>query len=111
MADVFERTAMATQNKSPYICHIFVCTNDRHGVRKSCADGNSPDIRAALKKAVADKGWKGKVRVSASGCLGLCEHGPNVILYPQQIWLSGVTAEDVSGIVEKIEGLDESLKN
>ena len=29
---------MEKEQKSPYESHVFVCTNDRGGVRKSCAD-------------------------------------------------------------------------
>lgn len=61
---------MAVQNESPYAVHLFVCTNDRAGERKSCADDHGLLIKAAIKKAVDEKGWKGKVRVSASGCFG-----------------------------------------
>ncbi len=44
---------MAKQNESPYAVHVFVCTNDRQGKRKSCADGNTPLIKKALKEGVA----------------------------------------------------------
>ena len=94
---------MASKNESPYVCHIFVCTNDRSGQRKSCADGNSPLIRAALKKEIAKRSWKPRVRVSQSGCLGLCGDGPNVILYPQKVWFSGVSPSDVAEIIAKVE--------
>ena len=70
---------MADKKESPYLCHIFVCTNDRKGKRKSCADNDSRLVRFNLKEAVNNKGWKGKVRVSQSGCLGLCANGSNVI--------------------------------
>jgi (2Fe-2S) ferredoxin len=80
-----------------------VCTNDRHGARKSCADGDNVEIRQALKQSIAEKGLKGKVRVSQSGCLGLCEDGPNVIMYPQKIWLCGVTKKDIPDIIARIE--------
>jgi hypothetical protein len=43
---------MAKQNEPPYAVHIFVCTNDRQGERKSCADGNTPLIKKALKEGV-----------------------------------------------------------
>ena len=43
---------MADRKETPFVCHVFVCTNDRQGARKSCADGASPALRAALKKAV-----------------------------------------------------------
>jgi len=96
---------MPTQNESPYKCHIFVCTNDRQGKRKSCADDNSAQIRQVLKEEVANRGWKPEVRVSQCGCLGLCADGPNVILYPQKIWFSGVSENDVSEVVEAVEGI------
>jgi len=93
------------ENVSPYVYHVFVCTHDRKGERKSCADGNSSDIRKALKKEVSAWGWKGRVRVSKSGCLGLCQKGPNVILYPQKIWFSEVLESDVRGIISEIESV------
>jgi (2Fe-2S) ferredoxin len=49
--------------------------------------------------------WKGKVRVSQCGCLGLCQKGPNVILYPQKIWFSGVLESDAPGIISEIESI------
>lgn len=99
---------MSERNESPYRCHVFVCTNDRGGERKSCADGDSPKVRAALKQAVADKGWKPKVRVSQSGCMGLCAKGANVILYPQKVWFSNVYPEDVEDVISEIEKIMES---
>ena len=94
---------MAEQKETPYVSHVFVCTNDRGGKRKSCADNDSPAIRKALKEAVADRGWKGRVRVSQSGCMGLCAKGPNVMIYPQKIWFSDVSTDDVDTIIAKIE--------
>ncbi|MGC8774636.1 MAG: (2Fe-2S) ferredoxin domain-containing protein [Chlorobaculum sp.] len=94
---------MLIQNESPYIAHVFVCTNDRGGERKSCADGNSQLIKEKLKEAVDSKGWKGKVRVSTSGCMGVCAQGTNVMIYPQKVWFSGVSPDDVDAIVAAIE--------
>jgi (2Fe-2S) ferredoxin len=89
---------------SPYLCHVLVCTNDRHGERKSCADGQSVLLREQLKDAVAQRPHlKGRVRVSAAGCLGLCARGPNVMLYPQAIWFSGVTPADLPQLLEAVE--------
>ncbi len=94
---------MLKQNESPYVTHVFVCTNDRSGKKKSCADNNSHLIKAKLKDKIYAKGWKGKVRISASGCLGVCAKGPNVMLYPQKIWFSEVLFDDVDDIVSIIE--------
>ncbi len=89
--------------KTPFKCHVFVCVNDRQGERKSCADDGGREIKARLKEAVKARGWFApQVRVSQSGCLGLCEGGPNVVLYPQEILFTGVTLDDVDRIVEEI---------
>jgi (2Fe-2S) ferredoxin len=98
---------MLIQNESPFTAHVFVCTNDRGGERKSCADGNSPLVKAKLKEAVDAKGWKGKVRVSTSGCMGVCAQGANVMIYPQKLWFSEVSPDDVDAIVSAIEGIME----
>ncbi len=94
---------MLKQKKLPYVSHVFVCTNDRGGERKSCADNNSKLIKSNLKNAVNEKGWKGKVRISTSGCMGVCAKGSNVIIYPQNVWLSEVSPGDVGEIVSIIE--------
>ena len=96
---------MADKKESPYLSHVFVCTNDRGGERKSCADNNSRLVRSKLKEAVSEKGWKGKVRVSQSGCMGLCAKGSNVMIYPQKIWFAGVLPEDVGEIISEIQDI------
>ena len=94
---------MPKQNDSPFISHVFVCYKDRGGEKKSCADNNSKLIKSNLKKAVKERGWKGKVRISTSGCMGLCAKGANVIMYPQNVWFSEVFPDDVDEIVSTIE--------
>lgn len=94
---------MPKQIESPYVSHVFVCTNDRGGERKSCADDKSLLIKAVLKETVNEKGWKGKVRISTSGCMGLCTQGPNVMIYPQNICFSEVFPDDVSRVISAIE--------
>jgi (2Fe-2S) ferredoxin len=94
---------MPKKNESPYLSHVFVCTNDRKGERKSCADNNSQSIRSKLKDAVNEKGWKGKVRISTSGCMGLCAKGSNVMIYPQKVWFSEVFPDDADEIMSTIE--------
>lgn len=98
---------MPNQNESPYVSHIFVCTNDRKGESKSCSDNNSQLIKSKLKDAVSEKGWKGKVRVSTSGCMGLCATGPNVMIHPQKVWFSEVSPDDLDEIVSTIERIME----
>ncbi len=94
---------MQKQAESPYVAHVFVCTNNRNGARKSCADGGSEELKAALKEALHAKGWQGKVRVSSAGCLGVCDKGPNVMIYPQKLWFSEVCLSDVAELVALLD--------
>jgi (2Fe-2S) ferredoxin len=96
---------MENEKKSPYEIHVFVCTNDRGGTRKSCADGDSRQTRAMLKEEINKRGWKGRVRLSQCGCMGLCARGPNVIFYPQQSWFPAVKTEDVDEIITRLESI------
>lgn len=82
----------------PYQKILFVCTNARED-GACCSRRNSAAIREALKTYVNTHGLKGRIRVSQSGCLDRCAQGPNVMVFPDQIWYSGVTPDDVPTIV------------
>ena len=97
------------KSNTPYICHLFVCTNSRGGEQKSCGDEGTPDLKAAIKAEIKKRGWKGIVRVSASGCLGACESGPNIMLYPQKIWFSGVSSDNLPEIIQTVEVIVEAV--
>ena len=88
---------------SPYKRFVCVCTNTRDQGQACANPGRRGDaIWAALKAGAAKAGLKGKVRVTRSGCLGLCEHGPNVLVYPEGEWYSGVKTGDVAEILKNI---------
>ena len=88
----------------PYRKTVFVCTIKREGGRIACAnpgrDGEA--ICESLKHAVKEAGLKKQIRVARSGCLDLCEKGPNVLVYPEGDWLCGVSLSDVPEIVRKL---------
>jgi (2Fe-2S) ferredoxin/SAM-dependent methyltransferase len=56
-------------------------------------------VLEALRREVVARGLEEEVQVTACGSLGLCEHGPNLVVYPAGIWYSGVTPADVPDIV------------
>jgi (2Fe-2S) ferredoxin len=92
------------KQQTPYLCHIFICTNVRGNDPENpgCGIKGGGTLKALLKQAVKDRGWKGKVRVSTAGCMGLCGTGPNVVLYPQGIHFSAVTENDVPLIMDAL---------
>jgi len=82
--------------------HIFICTNRREpgGPRPCCDPNGTADLYRAFKEAVAARELKATVRANKAGCLDHCEHGPNVVVYPDEVWYGGVQAKDVAEIVQ-----------
>jgi (2Fe-2S) ferredoxin len=37
--------------------------------------------------------------------MGLCQDGPNVIIYPQKIWFSEVSPDDLGHVISSVEGI------
>jgi len=83
-----------------YDVHIFVCTNQRSGSeRLSCGEAHGLELVAEFKKLLKDSGVSLKTRANRSGCLGICDYGPTVAIYPEGTFYVGVKKEDVKEIV------------
>jgi len=82
--------------------HIFVCGNQRPaGHPRGCCDPlGEARLQKLLKQKLAARGLKGRVRANQAGCLDQCEHGPNIVVYPEAVWYGGVRKEDLDEIVE-----------
>ena len=87
--------------------HIFVCTSSRpNGQQKGfCHTKSGVDILSNFREEIEERGLGGEVFISNTGCFGLCEQGPIVVVYPENVWYGSVTPEDVEEIMdEHIEG-------
>lgn len=78
-----------------YDAHVLVCKGG------DCKKRGSKSVRGALKDELRAQGMNGDVRTDSVDCLGLCKHGPNLIVYPGGAWYLGVTENDVPEIVEQ----------
>ena len=65
-----------------------------------CVSSESPEIREALEKGIAQQGIGDTVQVKLSGCHGYCEQGPIVIIEPEGVFYCRVTREYVPEIIE-----------
>jgi len=82
--------------------HVFVCTNRREpgNPKGCCAEKGADEVRDAFKQLLHERKLKGRIRANAAGCLDQCARGVTVVVYPEQVWYGGVTAADVSEIVD-----------
>ena len=75
--------------------HALICGGT------GCTSSGSAEIQEALHREIAAKGLEDEIKVVQTGCFGLCALGPIMIIYPEGIFYSKVTAEDVPEIVEE----------
>ena len=90
--------ALATLAKSAakvrdYDSHVLVCKGG------DCKKRGAKAVCKALKDELRAEGLNRDVRVDSVDCLGLCKHGPNLIVYPGGTWYLGVVEQDVPEVV------------
>ncbi|HEX9646330.1 MAG TPA: (2Fe-2S) ferredoxin domain-containing protein [Alphaproteobacteria bacterium] len=84
-----------------YRQHVFCCTNQRDpsDPRGCCQARGAIELRNYM-KAKAKKMGLEDVRINASGCLDRCELGPTMVIYPDGVWYSCKTREDVDEVLQ-----------
>jgi len=98
------RSAVSRKADDPkpfYRCHVFCCVNEREEghPRGCCRDKGSAELRDYMKARAKELGLR-RVRINQSGCLDRCELGPTVVIYPDGIWYTCRSKEDVDEILE-----------
>ena len=66
-----------------------------------CMSGNSEAIKNEFLTQLEACGIQDEVSVYLSGCFGLCEKGPVVVVFPEMTFYSHVKVEDVKEICEE----------
>jgi (2Fe-2S) ferredoxin len=87
-----------------YDKHIFFCTNQREPGEGCCNDLGAQTMRDYAKDKVKAQGIPG-VRVNSAGCLGRCDLGPVIVIYPEAVWYTYIDESDIDEII------DSHLKN
>ena len=70
-------------------------------VSTGCAALGAWRVMEAFKAELEKQGLKDKVEIRETGCLGFCEQGPRVTIYPEEICYFKVKPEDIPEIVSK----------
>lgn len=83
--------------------HVFVCMNQRPAghPRGSCGAAGAGSVFEALAGEVEKRGLFEKVQVTGTFCMGPCDNGPTVVVYPDGVWYGRVKPEDVSAIFDE----------
>ncbi|HOM71742.1 MAG TPA: NADH-ubiquinone oxidoreductase-F iron-sulfur binding region domain-containing protein, partial [Armatimonadota bacterium] len=78
-----------------YRAHVLVCNGT------PCILKGSRAVQTALVDEIKKKGLENEIKVVETGCLGISEVGPVMVVYPEGITYCGVTVNDVPTIVEE----------
>ena len=78
-----------------YRAHVLVCGGT------GCTSSGSAKLIERLEDQIREKGLDKEIKVVRTGCFGLCEAGPVVIIYPEGTFYSRVKLEDVDEIVSE----------
>ena len=82
--------------------HLFFCSNQREAGQMCCNNhGASAMLAYAKDKAKALKIDGNRIRINKAGCLGRCDQGPVMVVYPEETWYSFIDNEDLDEIIQE----------
>ena len=84
----------------PFRLHLFVCTQQKPEGVASCPASGSFAVLDGLDREIQARGLNAHVQLTTCGCMGLCDEGPVMVVYPAGVWYRHVQPSDVPEIVD-----------
>ncbi len=83
--------------------HVFICSMKRPPghPRGSCGECGSDKLTPAFAQELMKRGLMERVALTQTTCLGPCQSGANVLVYPGGVLYAKVAPEDIGTIVEQ----------
>ncbi len=66
-----------------------------------CVSAGALKIKDRFHEVLKDKGIASEINIIETGCMGPCDYGPVMVIYPEGIFYKTVTVDDVQEIVEE----------
>ena len=89
---------------SHYDKHVFFCVNQRGAGEDCCNNHQAQAARDYVKDKVKMLGIsteKNCIRINSAGCLGRCDQGPVLVVYPEGVWYTYIDQTDLDEIIEE----------
>ena len=80
--------------------HVVICTASH------CTYRGANDVAGRLRLEVIRRKLDSEILINNCGTIDLCDIGPNIVVYPDNIILSGVTLKDVARVCDYLAGGD-----
>jgi (2Fe-2S) ferredoxin len=78
--------------------HVLICTASH------CAGKGANDVAGRLRLEVVRRGLDAEILVNNCGTIDLCDIGPNLVVYPDNVIYRGVTVRDIPAILGHLTG-------
>ncbi|MDF9408435.1 MAG: NADP-reducing hydrogenase subunit HndC [Pelotomaculum sp. PtaB.Bin013] len=78
-----------------YRSHVLVCSGS------ACVLSGCQTVKEALAEGIKKQQLDNEIQLIETGCMGLCDLGPRLIVYPEGVVYCRVTAEDAEEIVNE----------
>jgi len=75
--------------------HVLVCAG------AGCVSSGCREVRDALVQGITESGLQGEIKVIETGCIGSCDLGPIVVIYPEGVFYQKLKPEDARLIAEE----------
>ena len=75
--------------------HVLLCYGG------ACISSNAGSVKETMEKAIAKAGLQNEIDVVTTGCMGTCELGPIMVIYPEGVFYQKVKPEDAEEIVQE----------
>lgn len=75
--------------------NVLVCAG------ASCISSGSKSVKGELEKEIKEHNLNDEIRIIETGCIGPCQLGPVVLVYPDSVFYKQVKPEDAKDIVEE----------
>ncbi|MFN4022833.1 MAG: (2Fe-2S) ferredoxin domain-containing protein [Hydrogenophilus thermoluteolus] len=85
--------------------HLFFCCNQRDPGDTCCANHDAEGMMRYARDSAKALGLAlnatGGVRINKAGCLGRCDLGPVLVVYPDGIWYTYLDESDIDEILSE----------
>ncbi len=83
--------------------HIFICLNPRPPghPKGSCTTNGGQDVLMEFARELEERALFGRLKLTRTSCLGPCDLGPIVLVYPEGVMYGGVQPGDVHEIIDE----------
>lgn len=81
--------------------HFLICLNQRPEghPRGSCSALGAKPLYDAFRAELEQRGTY-DILATATGCMGPCDQGPTVVVYPEGVWYGKVQPADVKELID-----------